>query len=207
MLWRGFLLRQSSVLCPKGIDLAGISCGNVQTLIGEVPESCQFCSPEERLISSGSDKAPLVLVLDLDPDLGLDPILGYDPRGVSDGSVSLVTPMASVLPMRQFSFPSVLEDAPMNPAPAKVMIGKLSSISKPTLGYLQRAKDREANQLHKKKVLLGVKGDATKFTLKLRGEYEERLLIACPVFFEARGGGSSRMRMWGDSVGFVGFAG
>ena len=216
---RGFLLRRSSVLCPKGIDLAGISCGNVRTLIGEVQESCWFCSPEEQLISSGSDKAPLVLDLDpvldsdldpdpvLDPDLGLDPVLGYDLRGVSDGSVSLVTPVASVLPMRQFSFPPVLEDAPMNPVPAKVMIGKLSFVSKPSLGYLRRAKDREANQLHKKKVLLGVKGDTMKFALKLHGEYEERLLIACPVFFEARGGGSSRMRMWGDSVGFVGFCG
>jgi hypothetical protein len=39
-----------------------------------------------------------------------------------------------------------------------------------------------------------VKGDTTKFMLKLRKEYEERLLIACLAFFEARGGGSSRMR-------------
>jgi hypothetical protein len=121
--------------------------------------------PGDRRIGFGSNQDPNQ---ELDSDLGLDPVLGYDLRGVSvgfvlptspasplAGSVSLVTPMASVSPMRQFSFPPVLEDASMNPAPAKVMTGKLSFVSKPILRYLRRAKDREANQLHKKKVLLG----------------------------------------------------
>ena len=82
----------------------------------------------------------------------------------------------------------------MNTAPAEVLIVKHSSVSKSTLGYLRRAKDREANLLHQKKGLLGVKGDATKFAWKLYGEYEENLLIACSVFFEVRGAGSSSMR-------------
>jgi hypothetical protein len=131
--------------------------------------------------------------------------------------VATVPLAAFVLPVQQFSFPPVLEDAPIIPAPAKVLIDKQSFVSKSTLGYSRIAKDKEAKQLHKKKVMLGVKGE-TKFAMKSCRGNEESILIAideegaqdvyapkvkgkrelknleCSVNFEARGGGSSRVR-------------
>lgn len=134
--------------------------------------------------------------------------------------VATVPSVASVSLVKQFSFPPVSEDAPIIPAPAKVLIDKQSSVSKSTLGYSQIAKDKETKQLHKKKVMLGLKGEM-KFAMKSYGGNKERLLIAideegaqdfyapevkgkrelknleCPVNFEAMGGGSSRVRYVG----------
>ncbi|XP_059440244.1 uncharacterized protein LOC132172707 [Corylus avellana] len=75
--------------------------------------------------------------------------------------------VATVPPVRAivspvFSFP---------PAPAKALID--NQVSK---CYTRRAKDKEAKQLHKKKMPLGVKN------------------LECSDNFEARGGGSSRVR-------------
>jgi hypothetical protein len=111
----------------------------------------------------------LVAVLDLVVDLGLDtnPILdpGLAPVFVAS-SMSLVATVMLVAPVsrvKQFSFPPVLEDAPLNSAYAKV-----PSISKSSLGLR-----REAIQLYR---------------ISHR-ELEKRLSIACSVYFEDKGGG------------------
>jgi hypothetical protein len=89
-----------------------------------------MCSPEEQLPSSGSDKAPLDM--DLDPaSPKADVVSPVDSAAASGSPVMLV---ASVAWVKQFSFPPILEDAPMYSAHAKV-----SSVSKSNMGLRREA--------------------------------------------------------------------
>jgi hypothetical protein len=144
------------VSSPKGFVL--------QSSFGEVPKSHRFCSPKERQPSSGSNKAPLGMDLDpvfvMDPvldlglypdpvlDLGLVPVLAASPtslvatvspviRAPACPAADFGAPVMSVAPVlrvKQFSFPPVLEDAPLNSAHAKVPY-----VSKSSLGLRREA--------------------------------------------------------------------
>ena len=175
MIWSGFLLRRSHVSSSKGFVL--------WTSSGEAQESHRSCSLEERLPSFGSDKAPdLDLVLDLglglDLDPGLVPVFAASltslvatvssviraPTCLAAASGSLVMFVASVSRVRQFSFPSVLENAPLNFAHAQASFVSRSS--------------------------LGLRSEAIQLYRVSRRELEKRLLIACFVYFEDKGSGS-----------------
>jgi hypothetical protein len=133
----------------------------------------------------------------------------------SPAPVSVPPMVASIPPVRHFSFPLDLEDAPLNLAPTKVLLG---NHSKSTMGYSRHTRDKDAKQRLKNKVLLGERGEVLKFAMKPRQWNEVSLWEAideegdqdcyapkvkgkrelknleCSINFEARGGGSSRFR-------------
>ena len=91
---------------------------------GVVPERHRLCSPEERLPSSGSVKAPLGM--DLDPaSPRVDVVSPVDSTATSG---SPVMPVASVARGKQFSFPPVLEDTPTFSVHAKGSSGSKSTL-------------------------------------------------------------------------------
>ena len=103
----------------------------ILTKCWESSESRRLCSLEERLPSSGSDKAPL----GMDLDLASPKADAVSPVDFAAASGSPVMPVASfVARVKQFSFPPALEDAP----------AKVSSVSKSTMGLR-----REAIQLYR----------------------------------------------------------